>query len=54
MKGVPTELISARKQEQSVEKDIKKNIRNHNPHGNKMLALMNSVAREFAKENSKF
>ncbi|KAF7457437.1 zinc finger, C2H2 type domain-containing protein [Cryptosporidium felis] len=52
MKGVPPELIAERVKEQNVEIDIQKDIRNFNPHGNKMLALMNEVAKEFVKEHN--
>ncbi|OII74471.1 zinc finger domain-containing protein [Cryptosporidium ubiquitum] len=53
MKGVPSELIEERIKEQNVEIDIQKDIKSYNPHGNKMMALMNDVAKEFVKEHSK-
>ncbi|KAJ1606731.1 zinc finger protein [Cryptosporidium canis] len=54
MKGVPAELIEERIKEQNVEIDIQNNIKNFNPHGNKVLAMMNEIAKEFVKEHSKF
>lgn len=54
MKGVPPELIEERIKEQNVEIDIQKDIKSYNSHGNKMMALMNEVAKEFVKEHSKF
>lgn len=54
MKGVPSELIEERIKKQNVEIDIQKNLKSYNPHGNKMMALMNEVATNFVKEHSKF
>ncbi|KAL5370264.1 zinc finger protein [Cryptosporidium parvum] len=52
MKGVPSELIEERIKKQNVEIDIQKNLKSYNPHGNKMMALMNEVATNFVKEHN--
>ena len=54
MKGIPPELIAERIKEQSDELGIQKDVRSANPHGNRMLALMNEVAKEFIRENGRF
>ncbi|KAK6590823.1 hypothetical protein RS030_122003 [Cryptosporidium xiaoi] len=51
MKGVPAELLAEKKKEQTIEKDIKRDNKDYNPHGNKMLSLMNAVAKDFVRKN---
>ncbi|KAL7069385.1 zinc finger, C2H2 type domain-containing protein [Cryptosporidium serpentis] len=52
MNGVPLELISEKQKKLSVEHGIRQTRMDHNPHGNKTLALLHNIAQEFISENN--